>query len=267
MHYTLSMKKTILFVLAALAAITCKSGPSSKNERDSYRTENYTASILLFPEKGGEGPRMDLFFSLLDAGETGGKASFFRDLLYSGDTPDIYTEKLVENYQGMYQDLRVSPGVSSGEEQPASLNWEYAEAMRTWNFGNNGLVIARDQESYTGGAHGTSTRRYYVIDTKELRLLSLEDFFRDPRSPELRRLVYNALRSYSGLAEGRPLSEGAFFEDEPELSTDFFVSEKGLGFHWNPYEIASYSEGSIEITLPWQDIQALLKPPGIRPEP
>jgi hypothetical protein len=248
-----------MFIGLAVLAGACKNGDSSKKDGETYRPKDYAFSILLFPEQSGESPGMNLHFSILDTEKSEKNASFFNKLLYAGDSPDKYRDRLVENYRKMYRDAAVSAGISPGEEGRPSFNWEYKETMKAWNPGGGGLVITRDRESYTGGAHGMSTRQYYVIDAEAPGLLGLEDFFPDPRAPELRRLIYEALRNYDGLAEGRPLSEGVFFEDEPELSGNFFIDEKGLGFHWDPYEIAPYSAGQIEIALPWGKIQPLLK--------
>jgi hypothetical protein len=257
------MKKILLFLFVGFAVLAgaCKNDPSSKKEGKTYWLKDYASSILLFPDQPKGSPSMNLNLSILNTEKTEGKTSFFNELLYAGDTPDKYKDNLVEYCRKTYQDMQVFAGVSPGEELPASFNWEYRETMEVWNPGG-GLIITRDVDSYTGGAHGMSTRQYYVIDAGVPRLLGLEDFFRDPQSTELRRLIYAALRNYYGLAEGMPLSEGIFFEDEPELSGNFFLSEEGLGFHWNPYEIAPYSVGQVEISLPWNTIRPLLKNSG-----
>jgi hypothetical protein len=254
------MKKTILFLFVGLAVLAgaCKSGRSSKKDEKTYQPKDYAFSVPLFPEKPGEGPAMNVTLSILDTENSGETAAFFNELLYEGDTPDKYRDSLVEYYRQMYRDIQVSAEVPE-EEHPASFNWEYRETMKVWNPGGGGLVITRDREYYTGGAHGMHTRQYYVIDAGRPGLLGLEDFFRDPRDPELRRLIYEALRSYYGLAERMPLSEGIFFEDEPEPSGNFFIGEEGLGFHWDPYEIAPYSAGQVEISLPWNTVKPLLK--------
>jgi hypothetical protein len=254
------MKKIILLMFAGLALLAgaCKSGHSSKEDETAYRPKEYAFSVLLFPEQPEESPDMNFNLSILDTEKTGKKASFFNELLYEGDTPDKYKDNLAETYQRTYQHLEASS--EAPEEPPASFNWEYKETMKVWNPGGGGLVITRDKEYYLGGAHGMNTRQYYVIDAEAPRLLGVGDFFRDPQDPELLRLIQEALRSYCGLAEGTPLSEGIFYDDElEELSGNFFISEKGLGLHWDPYEIAPYSAGQVEISLPWETIRPLLK--------
>jgi hypothetical protein len=60
-----------------------------------------------------------------------------------------------------------------------------------------------------------------------------------------------------------PLSEGGFFEDSVDRLEDFFVSPQGLGFQWDPYEIAPYSTGIIEIIFPYDQIRGLFTELGI----
>lgn len=46
---------------------------------------------------------------------------------------------------------------------------------------------------------------------------------------------------------------------------DFFISDKGLGFHYNPYEIASYAYGPREFILPYENIIDIINPNGVLP--
>jgi len=139
-----------------------------------------------------------------------------------------------------------------------SSNWHYTENFIPISPRYGGVVIERSKETYTGGAHGSSTKLYYVLDLESQKLLKIDDFINDYQGDRVRDLIYDELRKYSGLEMGQPLSEGIFLNDEPELTFNFFINEEGIVLHWNPYEIAPYSEGSIQIMLPWKTIRPLL---------
>jgi hypothetical protein len=109
-----------------------------------------------------------------------------------------------------------------------------------------------------GGAHGMLTRRYYVIDLESQKLLKIDDFIDDYQGDMMRELIYEELRHYSGLKRNQSLSEGIYLNDEPELTFNFYINEEGFGLHWDPYEIAPYSEGAIKIMLPWKRIRPML---------
>jgi hypothetical protein len=182
-------------------------------------------------------------------------ARFFNVLLYGGNSPEQYRDALVREYQAMYR--QIPETAIAG--YPPSAGWEHWESVEARRFRNRGLVLGQEQYTYAGGAHGMQTKKYYVLDLEALRVLTPADFFREPEDPRLRGFINEELRRYSGLEPGRPLSEGVFFEDEPPMSANFFVGEEGLGIRWDPYEIAPYSEGGIEIMLPWKTIRPLLK--------
>jgi hypothetical protein len=114
-----------------------------------------------------------------------------------------------------------------------------------------------------GGAHGLLIKWYYVIDLESEKLLRIDDFIDDYQGDQMRTLVYDELRKLSGLERNEPLSEGIFLADDPELTFNFFINEEGLGLHWNPYEIAPYAEGEIQIMLPWKKIRPLMSRGGM----
>jgi hypothetical protein len=67
------------------------------------------------------------------------------------------------------------------------------------------------------------------------------------------------LRTLTGIGETAHLQEGGFFENTITIPENFFIVPGGLGFHWDPYEIAPYAMGPIEITIPFEKLQNVLK--------
>jgi hypothetical protein len=273
------MKKVIpraivpLFLVFILTAVSCAGSPggeaalsrgkadlstggNKKNGRArSYALRDFKVSVPLAPERGNGEPRLAITLDLLEVHEPEQLARFCNDLLYGGNSPEQYRDALVREYRDMYR--QIPEAAIAG--YPPSAGWEHWESVTVSLFRNRGLVLGQERYSYAGGAHGTQTKKYYVVDLETLRVLTPADFFREPEDPGLRGLIIEELRRHSGLAPGRPLSEGVFFEDEPPVSANFFVAEDGLGMRWDPFEIAPYSEGGIEITLPWKTIRPLLK--------
>jgi hypothetical protein len=143
------------------------------------------------------------------------------------------------------------------------MDWEYTESMEVRTFSDIGAVIGRTKAYYTGGAHGMEQKTYYVVDLQNEKALDWRDLFTDPESPELYSLVLENLRQFAGLEKNAPLSSGFYFDDEPEISDNFFLTVDGIGFRWNPYEISPYSEGSIEIIISWEKIRPLLNDEGL----
>ncbi|MDR1278090.1 MAG: RsiV family protein [Treponema sp.] len=250
-----------VFVLLLAASCTGGSSPRGGKNKLSFAVRETTESILLYPEQADDSPRINFSFSLLTVAGPEELADFFYGLLYKGQEPDEYIAALVAEYQTDYVKLQ-SLKEEAPQKNAQSQNWKYEEHMEFQIFSGRWCILSREQEYYTGGAHGMAQKKHYVLDLQEPKLLTLEDFFTDPGNPDLYLLVQDALREYAGLEKDAPLSSGSFLEDNPALSADFFLTRNGAAFHWNPYEIGPYSEGSIEVVIPWDKIRNFLTAEG-----
>ncbi|MDR2716917.1 MAG: RsiV family protein [Treponema sp.] len=258
------MKKyLLLYVFVPILLIcTCVSAPG--REESQYDQWHYTYTILLDPERPSDSPQFDIALSLLYMKYPADKAEYLSELLYSTGNFDVYKDRIIDEQRKKYRSSLFDTAAQPVGKDLASYNWRYAEAVNIKSSGRQGIVIERDYDVYSGGAHGMSTKRYYVLDMDEHKQLKITDFFPDYQGEKrLRDIIYFELGKYSKLESGQKLSQGIFFSDEPELSFNFFVSNKGLGLHWAPYQIAPYAHGSIEIIVPWQVIRPLLLNEGI----
>jgi hypothetical protein len=217
--------------------------------------------ILLYPNQGEESPRMTLRIEVSDV--SGAPGQLIQELLYEGLGPQEYTERLTELYTDEYLSLLSLPiPLDEYDGPPAeSMNWEYTETLEASSPGSQLLVISRNREYYLGGAHGMREKRYFVIlhDADTVQRLMLEDLIEPDAWSQLEGLILEVLRKQGNLETGVPLSQGGFFEDMVAVPDNFFLTPQGLGFHWDPYEIAPYVMGSIEVVLPYKEIQDLLK--------
>jgi hypothetical protein len=124
------------------------------------------------------------------------------------------------------------------------------------------LVIHRFRYEYTGGAHGNYGTEYFVIDPVAAKRLILDDMVKTEARPIILAQIEEALRNMQELKDGEPLTQGGFFEDFVNIPENFFLSSEGLGFHWDPYEIAPYVFGPIEVILPYEKITNCLTEKG-----
>jgi hypothetical protein len=275
MGYTYIMKKinrrqrfgtlSLLWFLGLLLIIGCTSTPKpevspAKTPRFLSHTEQRI--LPLYPDQTEEGPRMALHITILEG--SGSHGQFIQEFLYDGLSPQAYTERLITQYADQYFSMKNSPAIFDEYRDRflASLNWEYAETWEASSPWPQVLVISRSLEYYLGGAHGMQEKRYFVIfqDTHRMQALTLADIIEPDSWSPLEELIAQALRIETNLEPDEPLSQGGFFEDEVEIPDNFFLTPQGLGFHWDPYEIAPYVMGSLEVLLPYEQIQGILKP-------
>jgi hypothetical protein len=259
--------KTFLICLLVLFAAACKSagtpalgGAGPGKGAGEYAALVKTRSVFLYPDTPDTSPKLDIALSLLNSPKT--NRQFILDALYDGLGADEYADKRLFGYDKMYGEMRFVaeriPDMST-----LALNWYYNEAF-VYNAGNSKLaVISREWEYYTGGAHGMRNKDYYVFSLDDKRRLALNDILKDEAKPALDDLVEAALRKQMEIPEWIPLSEEGFFENSFDKFEDFFLIPQGLGFQWDPYEIAPYSMGMIEVVIPYPELHGMLNALGL----
>ncbi|MDR1126513.1 MAG: DUF3298 and DUF4163 domain-containing protein [Treponema sp.] len=232
----------ILYLLQVILLISCQSAPSGASkvvEEEPLDSSTFNQTTLLFPEKGSKSQK--LTFSITFPEITGGQAveDLVNAALYEGDAPQAYADKLHSSYVEQYEAIKAIAGDSE------SANWYYTEETQVLTEAVVGTVnkpllqIKRRIETYTGGAHPSHNTQFYVFDTRTSRRLSIEDVVQD----------VEALTQ---------IAEAALVDKHVEsLPDNFFLTEQGIGFHWNEYEIAPYSEGEIETVVSYDAIENL----------
>ena len=108
---------------------------------------------------------------------------------------------------------------------------------------------------YTGGAHGMSGVAVDVFDMSTGEIIAEDYLFKAGYTKGVSELLSAALEKY--LAETEEDPEVMF--SDPEPNANFSVSDAGVTWIYNPYEIAPYALGIIELTVSWADLQPYLK--------
>ena len=104
---------------------------------------------------------------------------------------------------------------------------------------------AMDVYEYTGGAHGN---RYLLIQ-------NYDDYYE-----QLKTLLLEALIAQTDEAETRKdLCRLGYSVADVVPNENFYVTDEGITYVYNPYEIAPYAMGCIQISLSWDSIRHLLR--------
>lgn len=110
-------------------------------------------------------------------------------------------------------------------------------------------------ESYPWhAAHGNRSAGYVNYSLEDNRILSLGDIMVPGYEARLTKLVRNALREKGVQLLGN-------LKNVP-LSQEFAMTSTGLVFSYDPYEIAPYSEGIVEVELSQESVMPLLNDTG-----
>ena len=143
------------------------------------------------------------------------------------------------------------------EEDAWMFNFEYS---RTGHFGDacksrHLQTYNVSYNEYTGGAHGMYSVVADVYDLTTGEIISEDDLFEPGFQPGVKKLLAAALEEF--LAENDADPEMLF--SSPEPNGNFCVSDTHVTWIYNPYEIAPYALGSIELSVSWSDLKPFLK--------
>lgn len=120
------------------------------------------------------------------------------------------------------------------------------------------LVMNIGSYTYTGGAHGLEGRTAVCYDMKEKKEMQLSDVI-SIDSVSLQKIVEKNFREQSGLKTGQPLTE-ILFENKLPANDNFYFTNKGMGFIYQPYEVAAYAVGIIYVFIPYTHLKPYLNP-------
>jgi hypothetical protein len=213
------------------------------------------------------GPSLEITLSLVGVpGKPDGTGealeALFRDLFYRGmDIQDYIREQIrikTFEYRDIREEIRNHPDMLSME----TLNWYYEEEFDVEMNGVRFLVISRSWADYTGGAHGNYGKKYFVFDRKTAGQIFLPDIMKEGFREDLTEKLNEELRKGRELGRNDSLRQDGFFVDQVEPTENFFLTPKGIGFHWDPYEIGPYSMGFVEVVVPYGKIGDMLNSLG-----
>ena len=141
-------------------------------------------------------------------------------------------------------DSTLSPAVNTPVKATTHSLWSYA----------------MDVYEYTGGAHGN---RYLLIQNYDLRTgdaVSEQDLFIDDYFEPLKTLLLEALIAQTDKAETKKdLRQLGYSVADVVPNENFYVTPAGIAYVYNPYEIAPYAMGCIQISIPWDSVRHLLR--------
>jgi len=157
------------------------------------------------------------------------------------------------------------------------------DSANNYSFNNehtlNGFSLLSDKKIYVygieryvdmGGAHGLETRNYYNFDLKTGKLISENDIFIPNFKGKLAEIIKKQIivesKESKDPKDSEPiisLEDTDFWTDSIKPNGNFYITDEGINYVFNPYEIAPYYMGQTEVTLHYNLIKDLLKPNSI----
>lgn len=168
--------------------------------------------------------------------------------------PDVRTNliKAANQFAGDYETMRKDMGNVGG-------CWELKTTADTVHAGSKAMTVKFDTYAYTGGAHPNSSLSFYTFNRKTGQLLRLSDMVTDTTA--LLGMVEHAFRQQQKLQPHASLEEQGYFLREGRffLPANVGMNREGLVFYYNPYEIAAYAVGPIQVMVPYTQLGSILR--------
>ncbi|RME98422.1 MAG: DUF3298 domain-containing protein, partial [Bacteroidetes bacterium] len=121
-------------------------------------------------------------------------------------------------------------------------NYTYEKSTLVYYNSTDLLTLGFTDYSYMGGAHGIYATEVHAYDLKARKKISLDEVLLPGYENALSDALARALRVKYQLGKDTPLSE-LLFEDKLEPNENFGLTDKGIFFVYQPYEIAAYAVG------------------------
>jgi hypothetical protein len=177
-----------------------------------------------------------------------------RGLSY-GDTTYPSIEAAADSFLTSYANFR--------KEFPESAQFWYYEYTLDVSIETPKIIsLSSSNSAFMGGAHPNTYVSFFNISKETGDTLSLSDLFTQGFEPKLNQLIDKKYREMKSLRPGDNLMDkGDLFENKITFNYNFTpTKEGGITFYYNPYEIADYVYGPIEIELTKEELAGILSP-------
>lgn len=180
--------------------------------------------------------------------------------LFSEDKIDSFDD-MVRNFFDEYRQFKT--------DIPDSYQVWFIERSGTVKFYNDDFIsITFSEYAYLGGAHPNNYTQFTVLDLNNGNIITLEDIFIEGYKPILNKIAEEEFRKLKELGEQEDLDEAGFWFDDNRfnINDNFALSDDGLAFYYNSYEITAYAYGPTELIIPLAKIGDLMKEGGVLAE-
>lgn len=148
-------------------------------------------------------------------------------------------------------------------EMGFSLSQESQEIFSVMYEDSVSITLSYFTYLYSGGAHGNYSVNLSTVLKSNGQTLKLEDVLTKNGIDRLPDILKQIAKMQFKIKEG-PLKENGFLVDQIPVSGEFYITGSGIGFLYNPYDIMPFSEGIVNLFVPFQAIRIYLKPPFSR---
>lgn len=255
------MKRIFSFATLFILLVSC----SSTEETVTFEVATTDKIVNLAPDE--KSPTCNVHLELSYATEDNGhKAEVINNIIeerllnLKDMTMQEATDSFANSYIDSYQNLLPLYNEDRGDEKKTDwYNYHYILKTEVEPGHKGATVYHVYLDYYEGGAHGISQHLTLNFDRSTGRQLMLSDVFVPGYERQLNTVLQKALREYVGVRNDKELKDqGYLYCMDMFPSENFILGEDAITFVYNPYEIAPYEKGSIELKIAYGALDKIL---------
>lgn len=282
------MKNILCLLLVATLLVACEEENNQNNAGQSYTTDSFTEpdtnAVMAMPsdtvfyeikgyDKKISGCQSDTAncasfyatFPLIEP-RLHGKVSdsinnFIREKIYAPLYGDARANGLNDLLDPYFTAYKAAMQEQEADGQDYTMAWYYSRVFSVVHNNYWLFTIAHHEKSYAGGAHPNSFTNYYNFNPVTGQRLFLHSILKQGNRQKLTQIAEKKFRKKMNISPTASLEdEGFLFEDNRfYLNENFWLDDEGLHFLYNPYEVAPYAVGPINLTITYGELNGMLQ--------
>ena len=260
------MKRIILFFGIALLFTACR---NEKANEQSSSTEQTVSDTLAYSYDSVKVYSKNIIKSKPNLVDTT-KATITYPV-FKNDSLNNYlvrkvTDYIAENEQQISYEYLANSFVKGYDDFFATnkdtfQSWFLMIKISVLNQKKDYVALQYLHSDYSGGAHPNTNFAYINYNPKTNQPITLDSLIEANQKQVLTTLGESIFRKNEKLSPTASLENDYFFEKGKfYLPDNFYISDKGLVFLYNPYDIKPYVSGTTELIIPFADLKKIAKP-------
>lgn len=158
------------------------------------------------------------------------------------------------------------PPIIDDEDQIESKNgnlvkYEVTNQIRPSYIGGSIIGFRKISGMKKGDKTSLNTNFYYTFNTRSLKRINITDIFNDDDIEAVNDLLKESLLKQENATDASQLIDLGYFNiDNLSVNNNFYLSDDGIVFNYEPNEIACYAIGEVRIKLNFNDISQFIRP-------
>ncbi len=240
-------------------------------------------TILLFPDKSiddAPGATLNISFTYPATFGTGEQLQKLQAVFYTMVLGEEFADaasphEAVQAYAAQYADFYRDDLQDMYEDELDEMLVINPNALHYGRDAKNKIVFANENLvsftcfywEYTGGAHGYAPQFNYSVNLQTFESITLEQVmnsnYQAPLTGIIKEKLLRVMEEKVKDIFDDPIDDNqlkSFFNDYDaiEANDNFMLTETGMTFTYNPYDVAAYASGLFEVEIPYGEIAHLL---------